>query len=80
MNWAQFKDPHCYLCLYGTVLACWIIAQEVMGSNTPFLQKEFYRFCRFFRIHLGKTRMFQKNKQHTDMCPFHCLFSSTKIT
>ena len=39
MNWAQFKDPHCYLCLHGAVLACWFITQEVGGSNTPFFAK-----------------------------------------
>ena len=36
INWAEFKDPHCYLCLHGTVVACWFITQEVWGSNTPF--------------------------------------------
>ena len=29
MNWAQFKDPHGYLCLHGTKLACWFLRQEV---------------------------------------------------
>ena len=40
MNLAQFKDAHCYLCLYGAVVACWFITQEVGGSNTAFLQKK----------------------------------------
>ena len=57
MNWAQFKDPHCYLCLHGTLEAFWFITQEVGGSNTPFCNNNFYRFCRFFRINLGKTGM-----------------------
>ena len=30
MNWAQFKDPHCYLCLHGAVVT-WFITQEVGG-------------------------------------------------
>ena len=34
-----FKDPHCYLCLHGTVVASWFITQEVGGSNTAYLQK-----------------------------------------
>ena len=39
MNWAQSKDPHCYLCLHFAVVAFWLITQEVGGSNTHFLQK-----------------------------------------
>ena len=23
MNWAQFKDPVCHMCLAGAVVACW---------------------------------------------------------
>ena len=57
MNWAQFKDLHCYLCLHGALLAWWFITQEVGGSNTPLCKNNFYRFCRFFRINLGKTRI-----------------------
>ena len=53
MNWAQFKDLHCFLCLHGAVVACWFITQEAGGSN----KNNFYRSCRFFRIHLGKTRI-----------------------
>ena len=53
--WVQFKDSLCCQCLPGTVVACWFPTQEIAGSNTPFLQKVFYKFCRFFRIHLGKT-------------------------
>ena len=57
MNWAQFKDPHCYLCLRGAVQACWLITQEVGGLNTSFCKNNFYRFGRFFRINLGKTQL-----------------------
>ena len=35
MNWSQFKDPVCYLCLVGTVVESWSPTQEVAGSN-PF--------------------------------------------
>ena len=63
MNWAQFKDPHCYLCLHGAVKACWFITQEVVSSNTPFYKNNFYRFCRFFRINSGKTWLSLSLKQ-----------------
>ena len=53
--WAQFKDPHCYLCLPGSVVACWFITQAVGVRIHFFCKNNFYRFCRFFRIHLGKT-------------------------
>ena len=39
MNKVHFKDPLCYLCLPGAVVAFWFVKQEVAGSNTPFLQK-----------------------------------------
>ena len=35
MNWAQFKDPFCHMCLADTVLASWSLTQEVAGSS-PF--------------------------------------------
>ena len=33
-----------HMCLAGAVLACWFVAQEVVGSNTHFLQKYFSSF------------------------------------
>ena len=45
------------LCLHGAGVACWFITQEVRGSNTPFYKKTFYRFYRFFKINLEKTRL-----------------------
>ena len=57
MNWAQFMDPNCYICLLGAVLACWFNTQAVGGSNKPFCKNNFYKFCRFFRINLRKTRL-----------------------
>ena len=33
MNWAKFKDPLCYLCLAGNVVASQSLAQVVAGSN-----------------------------------------------
>ena len=29
MNWTQLKDPLCYLCLTGAVVASWCLVQEV---------------------------------------------------
>ena len=34
MTWGQFKDPLCYLCLAGAVVASWSLTQEVAGLNT----------------------------------------------
>ena len=48
MNKVHFKDPLCYLCLLGTVVASWFVTQEIEGSNTAFFAKifvKFYRFC-----------------------------------
>ena len=39
MNWAQFKEFHYYLRLCGSVVAYWFTTQEIVGSNTAFLQK-----------------------------------------
>ena len=41
MNWAQFKDPVSHLCLDGTVVVCWLVAQVVVGLNTHSLEKYF---------------------------------------
>ena len=35
MNWAEFKDPVCHMCLAGTVVASWSLTQEMAGSS-PF--------------------------------------------
>ena len=56
MNWGQLKDPLCYLCLAGVVIASWFLTKEVAGRNT-LVAKIFDRFCSFYRIQLGKTRL-----------------------
>ena len=33
MNWDQFKDPACYLCLADTLVAWWFLTQEMAGST-----------------------------------------------
>ena len=35
MNWVQFKNRISHMCLTGTVVASWSLAQKVVGSN-PF--------------------------------------------
>ena len=47
-------------CLCGTMVACWFLTQKITGSNALFLHK----FCRFFWIHLGKTRMYTSTKYY----------------
>ena len=51
----EFKDPLCYQCFSCTVVASIFLTQEIAGSNTPILQNDI--MLRFFRIHLGKSRM-----------------------
>ena len=31
MNWVQFKDPLCYLCLAGPLVAFWCLTQAIAG-------------------------------------------------
>ena len=35
MNWGQFKDPVCYLCLASAVAASWSLTQQTADLN-PF--------------------------------------------
>ena len=35
MNWSQFKGSVSHMCIAGTVVTSWSLAQEVAGS-TPF--------------------------------------------
>ena len=58
MNWAQFKDPLCYLCLHSAVVSSLFLMQEVVGSRLILFAKIFYKFCRFYRINLGTTWLF----------------------
>ena len=41
MNWIQFKVPVPTCVMPGAVVASWSVTQEVVGSNTAFLQKYF---------------------------------------
>ena len=62
MNWAQFKDPLCYLCLLGTVVASWTLTQEVAGWQG------FDPFYSFFVTELSEFReTFRKNSSISDL-------------
>ena len=36
MNWGQFKDRLCYLCLRGPVVSSLSLTQEILGSSHHF--------------------------------------------
>ena len=60
MNWDQFKDPLCYMCLHGAVVSSLSLMQEVVGSALTLITKMFYKCCwfrRFYTIHFEKTRI-----------------------
>ena len=46
MNYCQFKDLFCYMCLPGAVVTYRFLTQEIAGSNILFT-KIVYQFCRF---------------------------------
>ena len=33
MNWTQFKDPVCHMCLTGAMVVSWSLTQEVVGAS-----------------------------------------------
>ena len=37
MNWVQYKDPVSHMCLVGTIIASWSLAQDVAGSSPPWV-------------------------------------------
>ena len=37
MNWVQYEDLLCYMCLCGTVVSSLFLTQEILGSNPAFL-------------------------------------------
>ena len=55
-EWIWFNSK--ILSVSSWQVACWLLSQEITGSNTHFITTmfcKFCRFCRFFRIHLGET-------------------------
>ena len=52
MNWVQFQDPLCYLCLHGAVVSSLYLMREVVGSRLTFYKKIVNEFS---ESHLGKT-------------------------
>ena len=61
MNWVQYNDLLCYLCLCGLVVSSPSLTQEILGSNPTMLI--FYFFCHWIqRIqwkHLEKTPLWR---------------------
>ena len=41
MNWDQFKDSLCHLCLHGAVVSSLSLMQEVVGSRLTLFEKIF---------------------------------------
>ena len=63
MNWVQYKDLLCYLCLCGLVVSSLSLTQEILGSSPtlPFLYFINF-FCHWIRWiqwkHLEKTPLY----------------------
>ena len=61
MNWARFKDPICFLCLAGTVVASWPLKQQMAGSNNLF------KIQYFFSLNLANSvKTYKKNSIVSD--------------
>ena len=83
MNWLEFKDPLCYLCLPGAEVECWFLTQEIVISNPPFA-KIFFKFCRFFEVDLGKIRItpiltFSKLNNAPDLTYLWCSLAARNL-
>ena len=58
MNWDQFKDLVCYLCLTGAVVTSWPLTQEAVGLNNLFQIQYFCHWIRWIQCeHSGKTKI-----------------------
>ena len=53
MNWAQFQD-HVFLSS-GSIMVCYTRDSRLEYSFFAKIFFKLYRFCRFYRIHLGET-------------------------
>ena len=76
MNWVQYKDLLCYLCLCGLVVSSLSLTWEILGSNPTMLIFCFIYFsCDWIqRIqwkHLEKTPL-SPNIYHLRMVVFKC--------
>ena len=56
MKWVLVKGCLCHPRLPGAEVEHWFLTQEIVGSSTTFYKNILQKFCRFYRIHLGKTR------------------------
>ena len=55
MNWSQFEDPLCDLCLHRAVVSSLYFVQEIVGSRLTFYKNVVNEFTEFSEIHFGKT-------------------------
>ena len=69
VNWAQFKDSFCYLCLVGIMVASWSLTHEVAGSNNLFNIKY------FLSLNLVKTFRGNSSNIGTMFCQHHSMFN-----
>ena len=44
MNWVQYKDLLCYLCLCSLVVSSLSLTQEILGSSPTMLIFDFFDF------------------------------------
>ena len=59
MNWVQYKDQLCYLCLCGLVVSSLSLTQEILGSNLTILIFWFLIF--FFVSSLNSAKTFRES-------------------
>ena len=69
MNWVQYKDLLCYLCVCGLVVSSLSLTQEILGSSPtlPFLY-----FINFFLSlnSANSVKTFRENSIHTSFSSF----------
>ena len=65
MNWVQYKDLLCYLCLCGLVVSSLSLTQEILGSNPTMLIFYFISFCHWIQ------RIQWKHLEKTPICSVH---------
>ena len=74
MNWAHFRDPHCYLCFCfdGDVVAISFITQEVGARMHLFIAK---KILHLYILHAFPTSKYNRDLQYTTL-PY-CFYLKT---
>ena len=70
MNWAQFKDSLCYLCLSGAVVASWSLSQE-WQVQIIFLNNNIS--CHWIQGKFSCFHYIQQKEQYDQWLPFQFL-------